>query len=72
MFYKYTVEYYNAYEDKEVSDEGIVFASNFGTASARVAKEYGENVFKVTIQETGVEEGSYCFNKDDINYAFKA
>ena len=72
MFYKYTVEYYNEYEDKEVSDEGIVFSNNFGDAASHVAEEYGNGVFKLTIQEAGSEEGSYCFNKDDINYAFQA
>lgn len=70
MFYKYKVSYYNTYTDEECTDIGVVFASNFGTASARVAKEYGENVYEVTIREMLVEESSFCVNKDDIDYAF--
>ena len=70
MFYKYTVQYYNDYDDKEVSEEGIVFAESFGKAAERVAEEYGEYVFEVTIHDIGVKESSYCLNKEDIDYAF--
>lgn len=71
MFYKYTVQYYNDYDDKEVSDEGIVFAESFGKAAEHVAEDYGEYVFEVTISETGAEENSHCFSKSDFDYAFK-
>ena len=70
MFYKYTVSYYDTHIDEEQTDTGIVFASNFGTASARVAKEYGEDVYEVTIREIITEENSFCLNKEDIDYAF--
>ena len=70
MFYRYTVSYYDEYTDKEQTDIGIVFASNFGTASTRVAKEYGEGVYEVTIHEMLVEDSSFCLNKNDIDYAF--
>lgn len=72
MFYKYVVQYYNEYDDSEISDEGIVFAESFGKAAERVAEEYGECAFEVTISETTVEENSYCFSKSDFDYSFKS
>jgi len=70
MFYKYTIKYYNEHTDEDITDQGVVFADNFGTAASRVSEEYGNGVYEVTIREMIVEENSYCLNKADIDYAF--
>lgn len=72
MFYKYKVTWYNSYEDKELTEEGLVFATSYGTAADAVVQDYGiDNVIDVYLYNIHNEGDGHCINKEEINYTFK-
>lgn len=73
MFYKYKVGWYNSYLDKEIYNEGLVFASDWGQAANRVSNSYGkDSIFEMSIYEIMCDdEEDYCLSKEDIDCTFR-
>ena len=70
MFYKYRVNFYNAYDNEEHCDEGLVIGHDYGTAANHVIDAYGkEGVIDIYLQETFDDE-DYCLSKEELKIAF--
>lgn len=41
-FYIFSINYYDSFEEKEVSAHGIVYADTYETAIKRITADYGE------------------------------
>ena len=68
MFYKYKVTYWDAHNTEEATDQGLVYAKNYGKAAMKVLDDYGENcVIDIYLMEL---EEINCMNKDDIDFSF--
>ena len=69
MYYKYKVDYYCEYTDEEISDEGLVYAKNYGDAAEKVVQSYGEDcVIGVYLYEI-YNEGP-CLSSEDFGTVF--
>lgn len=71
MFYKYQVSWYNKFEDKEITSEGIVFAPTLGDAARYVFNDY-DNAFDIRVKEMLLNsDESHCVEREEIDYAFE-
>ena len=71
MFYKYKVTYYDESKDDEVPSEGIVWGDSYGDAATRIVEDYGkDNLIDIYLYEIYID-GTYCIDKDELNYALK-
>lgn len=71
MFYKYKVTYFDETKDDEVPFEGIVWGDNYGDAANRVVEDYGkDNLIDIYLYEIYID-GTYCIDKDELDYVLK-
>lgn len=69
MFYKYKVTYWDGYNAKEETDEGLVYAKSYGKAATKVLDGYGEDcVIDIYLTELDNLE---CISKEDIDLSFE-
>jgi len=72
MFYKYKVTYFDSYKDEEDSEEGLVYAKDYGAAANAVINGYGKDeVIDIYLCEIYSEGESPCISKHEIDYTFK-
>ena len=72
MYYKYKVSYYSSYNDEEIEDTGLVWASDYGDAANAVVKDYGhDEVIEIFLHEMVLDADEIrSLSLEDINYAF--
>ncbi len=71
MFYKYKVTWYNSYEDKELTETGLVHADSYGNAANAVVEDYGkDDVIDIYLYEIYNEGGGACINVDELKDTF--
>jgi hypothetical protein len=71
MFYKYKVTWYNSYEDKELTETGLVHANSYGNAANAVVEDYGKNdVIDIYLYEIYNEGGGACISVDELKDTF--
>lgn len=71
MFYKYQVDWYSKFEDKEITSEGIVFASTISDAARYVSNDY-DDAFDIHIKEMLLNsDESHCIEREEIDHAFE-
>ena len=69
MYYLYKVTYWSTYDSKEKSARGFVHAKNYGKASMKVLREYGEDcVIDIYLQELDLGN---TIDTDEIEEALK-
>ena len=68
MFYKYKVNYWCDFEDKEKTDEGLVYGFDYGEAANNLKKGYGNNLIDMYLLEL---DADYIISVNDLKATFK-
>lgn len=72
MFYKYKVTWYNSYEDKELTEAGLVYANSYGNAADTVVEDYNkDDVIDIYLYEIYNEGTGACISTDELKNTFE-
>ena len=73
MIFKYRVNWYDEYNDKEKAEEGLVWADSYGQAANNVIADYGkEYVIDMYLKEIVMNaDDVHCIAYDEIIHAFE-
>ena len=69
MFFQYKVTYYNEFDGKEVSCEGLTYAKTYSKAMKKVIEDYGEDSV-IDVYLMGLADDN-TIAKVDIDMVFK-
>lgn len=72
MFYKYTVTWYNSYEDKVLIETGLVCANSYSNAANAVVEDYDKDkVIDIYLYKIYNDGNGACISVNELKDTFE-